>query len=370
VLTADSATALTEAFGPGTEPAVGEAPGRATIVGEHIDYVGGLVACVAIDRGVSVAVRPSRDGRYRVVSAGRVVERSDPGPRGDIGDRVLAPAVVLGAAGIPALEIAVASNLPEAAGLASSAAVAAASLVAMLRLSDHRLSAAAAAETLYAAEHDVVGVACGRLDQWAIVAGESHSVLLIDCAAGLTRVLRWPWDDVVLVIAPSGQSHDVAGAGYRQRRAAAETVLRDLDIRNCQEIDGRWTELTPGLQPFGRHLARETQRSAAAAAALGAGDVARLGQLLDSSHASLRDDLGVSTPGLDAMTAAARAVPGCFGARLVGAGFGGSALALGTAVAAPAIVSVMAAAAPGRSRGWVVASAAGIAATAADVIGV
>jgi galactokinase len=113
-----------------------------TLVGEHVDYVGGRIACMAIDLAVAVAVRRSTDGHWRAVSKGRGVERSKPTMAGDIGDRLFASAVALSRRGIavPPLEIAVAGNLPESVGLSSSAAVMTATLIAMLRLSGVRLS--------------------------------------------------------------------------------------------------------------------------------------------------------------------------------------------------------------------------------------
>jgi len=359
--------ALCSAFGDGVAPVITRAPGRVTLVGEHVDYVGGRVACMAIDRGVAVAARPSRDRRWRVVSAGRSSERGDPAPRGDIGDRLLAPAVVLG--DVPPLEVGVAADIPESAGLSSSAAVAGAALVVMLRLTQRSLTATEAVDTLHVAEHDVLGVPCGRLDQRAIVESTDGAVLIIDCSDGSATSVAWPGRDVALVVAWSGEKHDVGGAGYRARRAAGERVLSVLGVTSSSCIGRRWQELGDELRPAGRHIATETQRVSAAVAALRLGDAAALGALIDASHASLRDDLAVSTPRLEAMTAAAREVPGCLGSRLVGAGFGGSAIALCLKDTVEAVRSALTAAA-GRpaAAAWGVRPAAGLSMTAADVV--
>ena len=357
---------LVSAFGPGAEPVTGMAPGRVTLVGEHVDYVGGLILAMAIDRQVHVVARESTDGRWRVSSRGRRAERDSPEPRGDIADRVLAPAVVLG--GVPALEVVVASSLPESAGLSSSAAVACAAMVAMLRLTGRTLSPSEAVDVALRAERDVVGVPCGELDQRTIIENRSGSAVLLDCAAHSTRVVAWPWDDVVIVVADSGEKHDVGSGEYAKRRAAAEAVLDIIGVDSSQQMTELWREVPGDLIPTARHIAAETIRAAGAASALRSGAAPLLGALMGQSHASLRDDYRVSTARLDAMVAAADAVPGCHGSRLVGAGFGGSAIALCEQSAAPAVAEALVGAADHQGEAWVVSPAPGLIETAADVV--
>ena len=365
-----AAEVLESALGPGTAPAPGCAPGRVTLAGEHVDYVGGRVLCMAVDLSVAVAVRPSRDGRWRLVSRGRRVERAEPAMAGDAGDRLFAAAVALGRRGIasPALEFGVAADLPESAGLGSSAAVTLASLLAMLRLAGRRAGAGDLVDLALVAERDIAGVPCGELDQRAAVHARAGSALLLDCATGLRQDVAWPWPEVCLVVAGSGEGHDVGGREYRLRREEAERACALLGVAGCQEIGGRWRELPADLLRRGRHIATETERSGAAAAALRAGDVVALGRLIDASHASLRDDCEVSTGRLDAMVAAARRVPGCHGARLVGAGFGGSAIALVDREAAEGCAAAMSAASGVTDGTWVVRPSAGLEVTAADVV--
>jgi galactokinase len=342
-------------------------------VGEHVDYAGGRVLCCPVDRFVAVALRPSSDGVWRLLSGDRRVERAGPAPAGDLGDRAFAPAVVLAAAGmaVPALEVAIAADLPEAAGLASSAALCCAVTVALLRLLGTRLSARRLAEVALAAERDVVGVPCGPLDQRAVVGLTEGGALLLDCADGSAAPVPWGIEGAVLVACDSGETHDVGGAGYRERRAEAEAALRALGAAGVRGLDLVAVEaagLPPPLDRRARHLVTETGRAAAAAAALAAGDAAALGALMSASHASLRDDCAVSTPALDDVVAAALSVPGCHGARMVGAGFGGTAVALVTEAAAERYRAVMEAAAPGSRGGWRLAHAPGLAVTATDVI--
>jgi galactokinase len=341
-----------------------------TLVGEHVDYVGGRIVCMAINLTLAVAVRPSADGCWRVLSNGVLVERPLPTMARDIGDRVFASALALERCGIalPPLEIGVAGNLPGSAGLSSSAAVVTASLVAMLRLVGGCFGADELVAAAVTAERDIVGVPNGELDQRAIVHSQAHSVLVLDCAHGTRRTVPWPWPEVGVVVAHSGESHDVGGEQYRRRREAAERACIELRVASCQEIRERWHELPSELQPRARHIATETQRSDGAVSALEAGDARALGRLINQSHESLRRDYQISTDRLDGMVAAARRVPGCYGARLVGAGFGGSVIALVELGAAARCAGAMANGAGGGHGAWLVEPADGLGVTSPDVI--
>ena len=353
------------------------APGRCTIVGEHVDYADGLVLVCAIDLTVTVAVRPSGDGRWRAVSAGRRVERDHPAAAGDIGDRLFAAALAVGEridAAVPPLEMAVAASLPEAAGLSSSAALIVAAVIAVLRQEGRALGADDVAAAALHAERELVGVPCGPLDHRAVVASPENAALLLDCRDGSFERVGWGLDGVVLVACDTGEAHDVGGAGYAERRRQAAEALRLLSAASYREVDAEWVEaaLDGVLQRRARHIVTETERAGQAAAALRAGDATRLGELMAASGRSLRDDYEVSTPALDAVVAAAAAHPGCLGARLVGAGFGGSAVALvvqdGAGGCRRAMEEAMARVGEGRPRSWVLHPGPGVAATAADVV--
>jgi galactokinase len=370
-VTDPAARKLEEAFGPGAASCSGTAPGRVTLVGEHVDYVGGHVACMAVDLALTVAVRPSRNRWWRGAGLGQRVERREPVMAGDIGDRLFAVAQALDRCGVPVppLELAVAGDLPASAGLASSAAVILAGAVAILRLVGRRVTAEELVTVALTAERDIAGIPCGDLDQRGIVHARPGEVLALDCARGACRSVPWPWPEVALLVAASGESHDVGGREYRRRREAAEQACAALGVSTCPEIGERWRELAPELRPRGRHIATETLRAAAAVRALEAGDVAALGRLMNESHESLRRDCEVSTPRLDAMVAVARGVPGCHGARLVGAGFGGSVVALVDQGAAKACAAALAAVSGRNEATWLVRPAAGLEVTAADVVG-
>jgi galactokinase len=353
-----------------------EAPGRCTLVGEHVDYADGVVVCAAIDLAVAVALRQSEDGRWRVSSEGRTVERAELQMCGDIGDRPLAALRALKEHGVdvPPMEIALAASLPEGAGLASSAAVCCAVIVAAVRLSGFRLGAVDVADTALYAERDIVGVPCGPLDQRAIVDAPASGVLLLDCRDLSESGVPW-LSDVTLVACHTGEAHDVGGEEYRHRRDEADAARRLLGAASWRTVttgDLASAHLPRTLAMRARHIVTETARAISAGDALRHHGVAELGALMSASHASLRDDYEVSTPILDAVVAAAEAVPGCHGSRLVGAGFGGTAIALVDAAAADDCRRVMSRAAgrdgDARPHTWALRPAPGLAHRAADAI--
>jgi galactokinase len=344
--------ALEAAAGPGSNARVAWAPGRCTLVGEHVDYAGGIVLGMAIDLGIAAAVRPSSSDRYLTVSDGITVTREHAEPAGDAGDHVLAPVVALREHGldVPPVEIGIAATLPMGAGLASSAALMVAVTTALLRMLGATMSARELAAVALFAEREVLGVPCGPLDQRAVVSAPDGGVLLLDCRTGSEAMLPWPWPDALLVGCDTGSHHDVGGIEYRRRRDETEQGLAALGVESCQELSAAAiaaAALDPAIKRRLRHVMGETARAVAAAEALREADLEALGRLMSASHQSLRDLHEVSTPALDAVVIAAEQVHGCVGARLVGAGFGGAAVALATSSAAAACARAMAAACDG-----------------------
>lgn len=371
---------LEESFGPGGDITCGVAPGRCTLVGDHVDYAGGLVLCAAIDLHVAVAIRAAATGADRVLIGDTVFEREDPlRPRG--AGYVFAAADALRAQGlsIPSFEAATAASLPAGAGLASSAAVIGATEVALLRLQRTTLTVAKSIDAAYAAEHDILGIPSGRLDEHAIVEAPDRGAILLDCATDTVTEVPWALEDAVLCVCDTGERHSVAGSGYRLRREETEAALRAAGAANAQEIAfavfgplTAFDSLDPGSGDMAtrrlRHVVTETRRARAAADALAAGGAELLGMLMSASHRSLRLDHEVSTPLLDRVVAAAESVGGCHGARLVGAGFGGSVVALTTAAAASACCGAMRHAAGDGASSWVVRPSPSLAITAGDVV--
>lgn len=271
------------------------------------------------------------------------------------------------------MEAVVSATLPEGAGLSSSAAVVCATLIALLRLHRRRVEASALVELALTAEREIVGVPVGDLDPRAIVECGAGGVMALDLGTGRAEQLRWPWEDIVLVASHSGEQHDVSGEGYRTRRAECARVLRALAVERSSQIDLASlpaSTLTPTERSRARHLATETSRSVQAIDAISDVDATRLGRLMSASHASLAADYEVTTDTTDRMAAAARSLDGVYGARMVGAGFGGAVVALCARSSAAACAAAMSAAS-GRSDlpASILRPSPGLAILAPDVIG-
>ena len=353
------------------------APGRATLVGEHVDYADGVVVCTAIDRSLACAVARSPDGRWSVLDADGNLVAGEPGmPAPDgVTARPLAVVEALRRAGVdvPPVTVALASSLPSGAGLSSSAALGCAVAAALLRLQGARLTASRLAEVVLVAERDVVGIPCGPLDMRAVVLSPADGTLLLDCSDGSHSVLPPLGGDHVLVACGSGGSHDVGGSGYRDRRREADAARAGLGPGSFRDVapgDPRLAGLPSPLNRRARHIVTETARALAAAQALEHGDGPALGRLMTESHLSLRDDYEVSTRALDDIVDAALNGDGCLGARMVGAGFGGTVIALVRREAAVRCAARMEAAARAHGGGpaWLLRPAPGLAATTPDVI--
>jgi len=346
---ASAVAGLVAAAGPGSTAVTAWAPGRCTLAGEHVDYAGGLVLCVAVDLGVAAAVRPGSRPGFLVTSDGQTVSRAGPGPAGDVADRVLAPVVALRQRGIaiPDVEVGIAATLPAGVGLASSAALMVAVTMATLRLTRTTMSWSDVSDVALIAERDVLGIPCGPLDQRAVVEAPPGGALLLDCRTGAASSASWPWPDAVLVACDTGTHHDVGGLEYRSRRDETERGLAALGVVSCQELTAEAidaAEVEPVIRRRLHHVVDESARAQLAVDAMRNADLVALGRLMSASHASLRDLHEVSTPTLDAVAAAAEAVDGCAGARLVGAGFGGAVVALVVREAAEPCATAMRAA--------------------------
>jgi galactokinase len=320
---------------------VASAPGRVNLIGEHTDYNGGPVLPVALERRTAVAARPA-DGWRLVSSMDGKVHDADPNApaRGDWTDYVMGVVRELrtfGAAPAGAL-IAVASTVPIGAGLSSSAALTVASARALGLLAGRPLTPADLVEIAFRAEHDHVGVRCGRMDQTIAAHAERGTALLFETGAG--TLVRVPFGSRLWIV-ETGVSHELTGGALNDRRRECEEALElcrrwrpglrhlaQLAPADLAEVARR---LPPPLVPRVRHVVTETARTRAAAAALGAGDLARLGGLLVEGHASLRDDYRSTVPEADFIVERAVA-HGAHGARLTGAGWGGAVVVLAPAV--------------------------------------
>jgi galactokinase len=217
----------------------------------------------------------------------------------------------------------VSTTLPVGAGLSSSAALELAVALAL----GFEGSARELALLCQRAEQVASGVPCGVMDQLTSACGREGHALLLDFASGSIREVEIP-DDVEVWVVHSGEARQLAGSAYAERRGACEAAAALVGPLGAATVDAVDALADPVLRRRARHVVTECERVRRFADALGAGDLAGAGRLMDESHASLRDDFEVSTPALDARCARLRAIPGVFGARLTGAGFGGCCVAL------------------------------------------
>lgn len=316
---------------------VTSAPGRVNLIGEHTDYNGGPVLPVAIERRTAAAARLA--DRWALISdteAGiREVEIDAP-LRHEWSDFVVGVVreLRLLRAAPAGAEIAVATTLPIGAGLSSSAALTVSLARALSLLAGRRLSPAQLVEVAFRAEYHQVGVRCGRMDQTIAAHGEPRTALLFDTASGALRRVPFPGR---LWVIETGVSHRLTGGALNQRRRECEEALafcrewrpglRYLAQLSVTDLPHVARRLPPPLVPRVRHVVSETGRTYAAAAALEARDLTRLGQLLVQGHESLRTDYESTIPEADFIVSSALE-HGAYGARLIGAGWGGAVVLL------------------------------------------
>ncbi len=319
------------------------APGRVNLIGEHTDYNDGFVLPMAIDRWVWMAVAPAgrqdRTIRLAALSLDSEVQSfslDDLQPATDArwSNYVRGVFALLERAGhrLGSLDVVYAGNVPIGAGLSSSAAVEVAAGTAARELYDLELSDLALAQICQQAEHEFAGTRCGLMDQLISVIGEDGHAFLIDC-----RHLTWDEvpipDGAAIVVCDTGKRRGLATSAYNERRAQCEEGARLLGVGSLRDLDvdsfeSRAEELSPLLRWRCRHVVHENDRTLRAANALRQARLDLFGQLMNQSHASLRDLYEVSCEELDLMAALAQSQRGCWGARMTGAGFGGCVVAL------------------------------------------
>lgn len=316
------------------------APGRVNLIGEHVDYCGGRVLPMPIQYGTAVAVAAADASRVRAVSETAPEEVSmslEEGPRafpdGHWGRFVAGAVAVLEREGAAphGADVLVVGTVPGS-GLASSASLSVALLAALGETWQRPLDGIALARAAQGIEREHVGVPCGLMDQAAVVFGEPGAALLFDCAAATATPIPLPAQSPVFVVADTGRSRVLAGSAYERRQDEAEAAAAALGLARpvLAHADAALLDdiVDERLRRRARHVISEHARVGAAVAAVAAGDWPRLGALLLASHASLRDDFEVSCPELDLLVDAFAAEDGCHGARMTGAGFGGSVVAL------------------------------------------
>ncbi len=316
-----------------------EAPGRVNLIGEHIDYSEGFVLPFAIANRTHAAISRSSDGLVRIASHQRrnnifSISISDikPGSKGDWEKYVLGVIWSLGVT--EGLNILVDGNVPAGAGLSSSAALECAVAVGLNTLLNLGLSDKELARATQRAENDYVGMPCGIMDQSVSIMGKAGSALLLDCRDLSTESIPFNVADagLELLIIDTQAHHALVDGGYAERRAACESAAKKLGVNSMRDLTmeqliANRDKLSEVEFIRARHAVSEISRVLSTVDALKRTEFKEVGALINQSHNSLRDDYAVSCPELDVAVEAARSA-GALGARMVGGGFGGSAIAL------------------------------------------
>ena len=321
-------------------------PGRVNLLGEHVDYNGGPVLPVAINLTMALTFSPFASDlvELHAVDLGETIvfQLSNLEEKVDINSQplphfALYPASVAWAcqkAGLPiqGLQAAYTSNIPMGSGLSSSAAVEVAFMQAFKALCNWDIDPMTLVKLTQKGENDYVGVHSGIMDQFACMFGMENRALYLD-----TRSLDWEPvplpDNVAIIVADSQVRRELSGSRYNDRQAACQqalailknylpgiTALRDVSPAEFEIYASRLPE-TIGKRA--RHVIEEIARVEESVALLKENDIAGFGVMMVAGHNSLRDLYEVSTPELDALVDIALHQPGCYGARLTGAGFGG-----------------------------------------------
>ncbi|WP_314440197.1 galactokinase [Massilia timonae] len=345
-LTARAADVFLAAFGQPATIRV-QAPGRVNLIGEHTDYNGGLVLPCAIGYRTVIVARPRADRRMRVVAADyddAIDEYALDAPI----ERLAAPMWANYVRGVvhellqrepsghslPGMDMVIAGDVPQGAGLSSSASLSVAVCTLFSTLPDHPgLGPVEAALVAQRAENDFVGCKCGNMDQISSACGVQDHALLIDCRSLRVSPVPIPAGAAIMIV----ESHITRGlvdSAYNTRRAQCEQAARHFGVPFLRDVDlATLAEKGAGLDPVAlrraRHVVSENARVVAAAEALAAGDLERMGELMAASHASMRDDFEITVPAIDRLVDIVKdAIGEAGGVRMTGGGFGGCVVAL------------------------------------------
>jgi galactokinase len=330
--------AFAERFG-GAPDLIAQAPGRVNLIGEHTDYNDGFVLPLAIDRGTVVAARLKGDD-IRVYAADfdqedrfTFAERLDALP-GDWRNYVRGVIALLTEQEIApqGMELAIAGDVPQGAGLSSSASLEVAVGLAVSALAGAEMDRTQLAQLAQRAENEFAGCACGIMDQLVSARAKAEHALLIDCRSLECRPVPLPESATVLIV-HSGVERGLVDSAYNERRQQCEAAARHFGVQTLRDAEHAQVEGSGALDELvlrrARHVVTENARTVEAADVLAGDDMARLGRLMAESHDSMRDDFEITTPEIDRLVALLqREIGDAGGARMTGGGFGGCVIAL------------------------------------------
>jgi galactokinase/galactose-1-phosphate uridylyltransferase (family 1) len=336
------ADALRTAFGPGGTAVTAFAPGRVNLIGEHTDYNDGFVLPMAIEDGIEMAARSraGREIRAHAVDLGETVAFSleqpiRPDPTRPWSNYIRGVLWALSRAGVAlgGMDLAFGGTLPQGAGLSSSAALQVATALTARALLRFTMDVPRLARICQESENELVGVKVGIMDPFVSLAAREGHALFLDCRSLAFEQVPLALGDHVVAICYSGVKHALVASEYNVRRrqcAAGVEVLRTHDPRiralrdaSLEALEACRAELDPVVYRRCRHVVTENARVLESKSALRTGDLRRFGELMDASHASLRDDYQVSCAEIDLLVDLARQSQGVLGARITGGGFGG-----------------------------------------------
>jgi len=319
------------------QPKLFRAPGRVNLIGEHTDYNQGFVMPIAIDLACYAAVSSPGGDRERLrlysedlLQGGEwlVSEIGDMRPRKSWVDYVLGVAQQLVRVGHPvnSADVLIHSTVPVGSGLSSSAALEVSSALALGAGDMDRLELARLCQR---AENEFVGMPCGIMDQYVSLFGQENAAILIDCRSLEHKAVPLP-TNVAIIAVNTMVKHELGSSAYRQRVAECAQAVQYIQAKNAKVgslRDATLEMLDPAMGDVvyrrARHVISEDNRCLTFAAAAEKGDLRRMGELFVASHRSLQHDYEVSCPELDFLVDAATRMPGVYGARMTGGGFGG-----------------------------------------------
>lgn len=330
-----------EHFGFDAETAV-RAPGRVNIIGEHTDYNHGFVMPMALERDTVILARKRSDNTLNAFAAtlGRAAKASLDhrvrNPHEPWLDYVVGVADELTKAGKPVVgaDLMVTGDVPIGCGLSSSASLEMAALAMFESLGGFAFDGPDAARLGQRVENGFLGLNTGIMDQFISRMGRAGHALFLDCRTFEFEHVPVAFPDATFVIANTCLARGLTSSKYNERVAECRqavaamskalqreaTHLRDFTLG---ELAASHALMPDNVYRRARHIVSENERTINACEAMRNGDAAALGELMNDSDRSLREDYEVTSPELDAMTRAAIAIPGCYGARMTGAGFGG-----------------------------------------------
>jgi galactokinase len=313
------------------------APGRVNLIGEHTDYNDGFVLPMAIDHAVWIGLAPRADSTVRVRSLDLEVDsafdlHSLAKGEGWL-EYIKGVADQLQKAGheLRGFDAVMTGDVPRGAGLSSSAAVELATARAFAAVSGFEWDAAQMAKISQKAENQWVGVNCGIMDQMASAASKAGYALFLDCRTLEIQHAPLP-ENTSVVILDTSTRRGLVDSAYNERRSQCEEAARWYGVKALRDVSvddlKRESGLSEVVMKRARHIVTENARVLEAVQVMKAGNVKRLGELFNASHASLRDDFEVTNEALNQIVECAQEQSSCYGARMTGAGFGGCAVAL------------------------------------------